>query len=197
MYITVFKCTTHAIQKALLDIMNQNNNSEGSQRIISLAPSCDKLSSSHLESLLQAQQDIPLHRYTAFFYTPLNLPNFACMVATVEDGWHTLFNVISLKMYGESYRIHIPDDENDLCSFQSYHQGKERVVYVEKEPKLLFYERGERLSFEQSKSYSKRRIKDRLNESILLDYLLEVGIDARHSSFYYSKNSILAFYYAW
>jgi hypothetical protein len=197
MHITVFKSSMRAIQEALLDIMGQKNYSNGSQRMIILDPCSDKLSSTHLESLLLRKEELPLNRYTAFFYSPLNSPNFVSMVTTIEDGWYTLFNALSLDMNGESYRISVSDKGGEFYSFQSYQRGKERVVYVMEELKWTFYERGERLPFEQSDAYAKRRVRDRLNEPMLMDYLLKVGVDARHSSFHYSPDSILAFYYAW
>ena len=45
--------------------------------------------------------------------------------------------------------------------------------------------------------YAKRQIRDRLNEPMLLDYLLQVGLDARDSSFYHSEENVLVFYYTW
>ena len=45
--------------------------------------------------------------------------------------------------------------------------------------------------------YAKRRIRDRLNEPMLLDYLLQVGLNARDSLFYHSEDNILVFYYTW
>ena len=197
MHITVFKSSMRAIQEALLDIMGQKNYSNGSQRMIILDPCSDKLSSTHLESLLLRKEVLPLNRYTAFFYSPLNSPNFVSMVTTIEAGWYTLFNALSLDMNGESYRISVSDKGGEFYSFQSYQRGKERVVYVMEELKWTFYERGERLPFEQSDAYAKRRVRDRLNEPMLMDYPLKVGVDARHSSFHYSPDSILAFYYAW
>ena len=63
--------------------------------------------------------------------------------------------------------------------------------------KWIFYEKGERLPFEQSEAYAKRRVRDRLNEPMLMDYLLKVGLNARHSLFYHSEDNILVFYYTW
>ncbi len=45
--------------------------------------------------------------------------------------------------------------------------------------------------------YAKRRIRDRLNEPMLLDYLLQVGLNARDSLFYHSEDNILVFYCTW
>ena len=70
----------------------------------------------------------------------------------------------------------------------AYQQGKERVVYLMKDTKWIFYEKGERLAWEQSDMYAKRRIRDRLNEPMLLDYLLQVGLNARDSLFYHSED---------
>ena len=197
MYITAFRCTIDAIQKALLGVMSKTDHSNGCQRMLSLDPRCEELSLSNLQSLLSRKEYVSPNSYTAFFYRPLNAPDFVCMRTPLEDGWQTLFNVLSLELAVESYRISASSGRDDFYCFQSYQQGKERVVYLMKDTKWIFYEKGERLPFEQSEAYAKRRIRDRLNEPMLLDYLLQVGLNARDSLFYHSEDNILVFYYTW
>lgn len=197
MYIAAFRCTIGAIQKALLGIMSKKDHANGCQRMLSLGSCCEKLSLSNLQSLLSLQEDVSPNSYTAFFYRPLNAPDFVCMRTSLEDGWQTLFNVLSLELGVESYRISASSGRDDFYCFQSYQQGKERVVYLIKYTKWIFYEKGERLPCEQSDMYAKRRIRDRLNESMLLDCLLQVGLNARDSSFYHSEDNVLVFYYTW
>ena len=179
--------------------MSKKDHSNGYQRILSLDPSGEELSLSKLQSLLSREEYVSPNSYTAtaFFYRPLNAPDFVCMRTPLEDGWQTLFNVLSLELGVESYRISASSGRDDFYCFQSYQQGKERVVYLMKDTKWIFYEKGERLPCEQSDMYTKRRIRDRLNEPMLLNYLLQVGLDARDSLFYHSKDNVLVFYYTW
>ena len=197
MYIAAFRCTIGAIQKALLGIMSKKDHSNGYQRMLSLDPSGEELSLSNLQSLLSREEDVSPNSYTAFFYRPLNAPDFVCMRTPLEDGWQTLFNVLSLELGVESCRISASSGREDFYCFQSYQQGKERIVYLMKDTKWIFYEKGERLPCEQSDMYAKQRIRDRLNEPMLLDYLLQVGLDVRDSLFYHSKDNVLVFYYTW
>ena len=197
MYIAAFRCTIDAIQKALLGIMSKKDYSNGCLRMFSLDPSGEELSLSNLQSLLSRKEDVSPNSYTAFFHRPLNAPDFVCMRTPLEDGWQTLFNALSLELGVESYRISESSGRDDFYCFQSYQQGKERVVYLMKDTKWIFYEKGERLPCEQSDMYTKRRIRDRLNEPMLLDYLLQVGLDARDSSFYHSEEDVLVFCYTW
>ena len=106
MYITAFRCTIDAIQKALLGVMSKTEHSNGCQRMLSLDPRCEELSLSNLQSLLSRKEDVSPNSYTAFFYRPLNAPDFVCMRTPLEDGWQTLFNVLSLELAVESYRMH-------------------------------------------------------------------------------------------
>ena len=104
MYITAFRCTIDAIQKALLGVMSKTDHSYGCQRTLSLVPRCEELSLSNLQSLLSRKEYVSPNSYTAFFYRPLNTPDFVCMRTPLEDGWQTLFNVLSLELAVESYR---------------------------------------------------------------------------------------------
>ena len=111
-------------------------------------------------------------------------------------GYNLIKKEVTLNRIGV-YRISASSGRDDFYCFQSYQQGKERVVYLMKDTKWIFYEKGERLAWEQSDMYAKRRIRDRLNEPMLLDYLLQVGLNARDSLFYHSEDNILVFYYTW
>ena len=54
---------------------------------------------------------------------------------------------------------------------------KERLVQVYKEDKWVFYEEGTPLDIEDINYYRNSRIKKRLNNFIINEYLLKLGID--------------------
>lgn len=58
-----------------------------------------------------------------------------------------------------------------------YPDGKERIIYALKEDRWVFYEEGELLPFENPDYYKRRKIKDRINNDIIIEYLSKCGID--------------------
>jgi chemotaxis receptor (MCP) glutamine deamidase CheD len=57
----------------------------------------------------------------------------------------------------------------------------------------VFYEKGNIVPFEESINYNKRRISDRLNNSIIEDYLKKNGIDINEEHFWKSKGNAIEF----
>ena len=58
-----------------------------------------------------------------------------------------------------------------------YPDGKERVIYALKEDRWVFYEEGDILPFENPDYYKRRRIRDRINNEIIIEYLAKCGIN--------------------
>ena len=54
---------------------------------------------------------------------------------------------------------------------------EERLIQVYKEDRWVFYEEGIPLSIEDQSYYKNKNIKKRLNNSIIKEYLLKLGID--------------------
>ena len=54
---------------------------------------------------------------------------------------------------------------------------EERLIQAYKEDRWIFYEEGKPLSFENLDYYKRRRITDRLNNNIIREYMIQLGID--------------------
>ena len=54
---------------------------------------------------------------------------------------------------------------------------EERDILAYKDPNWVFYEKGTPLPFEETELYNKRRIKQRLNCDIIINYLHKYGVE--------------------
>jgi len=69
-------------------------------------------------------------------------------------------------------------NNSDINSFSySDDLGNERVIMALKEDRWIFYQKGKPLPFEDLSLYDKRKIKDRINLDVIINYLQEIGIN--------------------
>ena len=69
------------------------------------------------------------------------------------------------------------DDIGAFFQYSNVNEGYVRTVYAIKEFKWVFYEHGLPAYFEDLNNYKARRIKDRLNSRIIINYLEKQGIN--------------------
>jgi hypothetical protein len=69
----------------------------------------------------------------------------------------------------------------------------ERSVHAIKEDKWVFYATGTPLVIEETGNYLKRKIKGRINNGIILDYLLKAGYDLKDNNFYNTEGQCLVY----
>ena len=72
------------------------------------------------------------------------------------------------------------ETETDNPFFKFYFSNsnlEERLIQAYKEDRWIFYEEGKPLSFENLDYYKRRRIIDRLNNNIIKEYMIRLGID--------------------
>ena len=107
-------------------------------------------------------------------------PNIVFLSSNCADGLQTgcySFQNI-LKCSCIDYSV-----STDQCYYQKNHfehissDGKERLVMALKEDRWTFYQEGEVLPFENPDYYNNRKIKDRMNFSVIKEYLFKIGID--------------------
>jgi hypothetical protein len=145
---------------------------------------------------ISLQKGLPL-KTQIIVWKPLLNPETSIFFTNLIDGWNTLIHILSEKFEMEVFQIQYFDDKEDyMCSFFYKKGKKERVVRVMYDGKLTFFTKGEPLFCEKLDFYHKRRIKDRFNLSLLLEYMQCFGwnIDsekfwqANNSGFYFEKN---------
>ncbi|UTC66187.1 MULTISPECIES: hypothetical protein [unclassified Treponema] len=135
------------------------------------------------------------HLWKAAFYTPkiINKPDNVVMFTNLEDGGITLANRIAIE--GKSSHITFSvsniDEGKNSFTYRDY-QRQERVVMTLKDNgKWIFFERGSKLWFENELFYKKRKITERFNSKILLEYCNTIGLDIINIDFWESNNDAL------
>jgi hypothetical protein len=114
----------------------------------------------------------------------------------MSDGWQGL-----LRGYSDDYKRKIiriflsdPNISYPAYEFEVMNIDSMRLVQVIKDfPKWQFFQKGNVLPFEESINYKKRRISDRLNNSIIEDHLKKNGIDTNEENFWKSKGNAIEF----
>lgn len=137
------------------------------------------------------------HLGKAIFFESLLLKSKTIMLSNSYDGWITLANHISSKTNSGHITFFITFDEKKENDAQYMFVNKiseeeERVVYsMKEESRWLFFQDGKPQSFENIEHYRKRRIKERLNVAILVDYCQKLGLDIMNDSFWISDKDAL------
>ena len=119
-----------------------------------------------------------------------HLPEFSCwqnkiypdkvfFISNYEDGLSNVCRIIQEHLKCSAMMCALSNDTvNPFFKFYfSNSNFKERLVQVYKEDKWVFYEEGTPLDIEDINYYRNSRIKKRLNNFIINEYLLKLGID--------------------
>lgn len=111
----------------------------------------------------------------------------------MSDGWYTLlynyartFNeeIISVKFSHEKAKY-------PVYSFECKKGEEQRLIRSMKEwDKWEFVEKGDIRDFENAKNYKRRRIADRINNEIIVDYLNKNGINIEQEEFWTSIEAV-------
>jgi hypothetical protein len=72
-------------------------------------------------------------------------------------------------------------------------QIKERTVHAIKEDRWVFFSSDNPLAIEDTDNYSKRKIKDRINNQIIIGYLKKAGYDLTDDNFFKSNRNTILF----
>ncbi len=125
-------------------------------------------------------------------WEPCNGFNLTIFITNMPDGWPSLIanycstfetEVISIVLSGD--KVIFP-----MFRFLKTKKQKERLIQVIKDDvKWKFNEMGMIQDFEDPLNYNKKRIKDRLNNAIIAEYLNKNYINIRDNSFLKPKNA--------
>jgi hypothetical protein len=115
------------------------------------------------------------------YWENANYPNMVFFISNYEDGLYTLCNVIHQYTNGNLIMCSLSNERtNKAPFFQFYYSDcnfNERSVLAYKDTKWIFYDKGTPLSIENVKYYGNKYIKNRLNTSIIEEYLQKMGIN--------------------
>ena len=133
------------------------------------------------------------HYPKAVFFKPKQT-DIVVQYSNYYDGLVTLSNYLSdnLKVPFYQFALSNPETLDKKFSFAKYVGYKiSRVVYTMQDPQWKFYEQGEILPFENTVNYEKKRIKDRLNKEIIIEYCSQLGFDIANNNFWESAEPSL------
>ena len=106
-------------------------------------------------------------------------PDKVFFISNYEDGLSNLCRTIQKHLKCNTIMCAL-SNETDNPFFKFYFSNsnlEERLIQAYKEDRWVFYEEGIPLSIEDQSYYKNKNIKKRLNNSIIKEYLLKLGID--------------------
>lgn len=126
-------------------------------------------------------------------WEPCTIKNYSVFYSNYFDGWYTLLYSLVAKYKKEVLIVFLDSIESKgKMGFYYYYGGKERIVRaLYDDTKWTFFEKGEMLSFESGEYYKKKKITDRMNNDIMKEYLLKLGININNEDFYKSTTPFL------
>lgn len=137
------------------------------------------------------------HGKRAVFFEPMTAPGTTAFMPNYQDGWLTMCNALAGLMPGEHMKIRAcVTGDYPLADFEMWSAG-DSVRYVRamrEDPSWEFFARGEPQAFEDLSNYRKKRIADRLDRRILVEYLTKLGWDISQPEFWKAYSGGNAFY---
>lgn len=133
----------------------------------------------HLEKYFNPEPGGHYERFS--WWTNKLYSNKVFLTSNLCDGLYSTSKVIRELSHCSLIRIAMSTStKNDYNCFwfEFISQMRERrIIYAIKEERWVFYEEGDVLQFENPDYYKRRKIKDRLNSEIIIEYLSKCGIN--------------------
>jgi hypothetical protein len=117
-------------------------------------------------------------------------------VSNVSDGWQSIIDIYSTRKKLFFFRVEVSDksDMFPAYTFEVNSCGNRRIIKSSKDySKWEFYQNGKLLPFENEKYYTKKKIADRMNNDIIIEYLSKNQIDIINPDFWTSKGDAVEF----
>ena len=130
------------------------------------------------------------------FYNPDIASNLTIVLGNGRGSWGTLCNNISANLLVNNIQITINNENLDNIINQIViYDGKEITRAVQgllgDDDKMEFVQNGVPVWFENIDYYKKRKIIDRINKTILIEYAYKLGIDLTSNDLFKAKGKSL------
>ncbi|EAA9322442.1 hypothetical protein CRQ39_24170 [Salmonella enterica] len=138
------------------------------------------------------------HGLKALFF-PYRTTQGTVMVSNIQDGWYTLCYQLSKLISHGVYLFQLDEGRSaDIMNAFFYMEGKEsiykeRVVYSMTDPRWKFYQKGDKLWFENEHYYTNRVIRKRMNKEILTEYCGQLNLDIKSDDFWSINGETILF----
>ena len=136
------------------------------------------------------------HFMNFIIWEPLNKQGTTVFYINYQDGWNSLIENYAKKFNKTCVQVGMSDENTNFPMFKfKYYEGtKQRVILsYEDYKKWVFFQKGEKLPFEEDVFYNKRRIKDRLPNSLITEYLKKMGWDIVDPNFWKTDKPVYNF----
>ncbi|EAW5633238.1 hypothetical protein SMW69_002888 [Salmonella enterica] len=131
----------------------------------------------------------------ALFF-PCQTTQGTVMVCNIKDGWETLRHQLSGIIKHGFYSFRLDGEKTaDVMNSLTYSENmtKTRVVYSMTDPQWKFYQRGDKLWFEDESYYNNRIIRKRMNKIILTEYCKKLKLDIDSDVFWNVSGETMLF----
>lgn len=111
-------------------------------------------------------------------WEPSSAKDVTIFYSNFRDGWYTLIYSLFRSIGAETFNFYLSDiKDKGKIGFYAYGLNYERVVRVLFDDKWQFFEKGEPLFFENVDIYKNRKIVDRMNNEVLIQYLNRLNLN--------------------
>jgi hypothetical protein len=133
-------------------------------------------------------------------FEPLTNPGVTVFFSNFADGWFTA--VYNYTRLNNKTAFQVGFTVADTKQYPAYFfkfffvdkgQIKERTVHAIKEDKWVFFASDNPLEIEDTGNYLKKKIKDRINNEIIIGYLKKAGYDLTDHNFFKSNRNAILF----
>ncbi len=142
------------------------------------------------------------HFIKMLIWEPKNNPNVTALFVNLQDAYNSLIHVWNDKFRKKAITVRLSNDK--ICTYPHHEiniktiNKEERVVYTYVESKWEFLQIGPIQDFENTDYYKAKRIKDRLDNKIVNEYMKKLGLEIWSEDFYKSnKNGFYFEQLAW
>ncbi len=141
------------------------------------------------------------HFMKILLWEPIDSKGWTIFMNNYQDGGHSLiYNLSKLDDY-KIYFVRMSNLYNQYpaYTFEFLSKDNTRIIQsIKDDNKWNFYAKGEILKIENPENYNKKKIKERLNSEIIIQYLYKIGFDVRSFNFWHSdKEGIYLFQHCW
>ena len=130
------------------------------------------------------------------FFSPNIAPNLTLVLGNGTGSWGTLCNNLSSNLHIKNTQImmqnvKLPEKSNRLSIYDSGKTIRTVFGFTGDYNRMEFVNSGNPLPFENVEYYKKRRITDRINKNILIEYAEKIGFDLRNEHCLFSNQKSL------
>lgn len=144
-----------------------------------------------MAALLEGQIPGGRNPLVGYFYRPRSSTKTSVMISNAVDGWYTLCGLLAAS--GGQSQILACSFGQEGATFHYWSSGKEirTVSAILDGDSWEFFQRGEPLPFESVANYRRRKISTRLDQDLLMAYLLRLGWDLGADDYWLAHGDVV------